>query len=110
MKSDLHGVPGQRIERLRDHYRTSLFDDVVPWWQKHSLDREYGGYYSLLERDGRPWATDKYMWMNGREIWMFSHLYNHHRRILLWLEAARLGQRLHPRNTPFSPTARCTSA
>ncbi len=80
-----------RAATLGEQYRASLFDDVVPWWMEHSLDPEYGGYYSLLERDGRPWATDKYMWMNGRQIWMLSHLYNTHAAQPPWLEAARLG-------------------
>jgi N-acylglucosamine 2-epimerase len=91
MKTELKGVPLQRIQRLCDHYGAALFDDIVPWWQKHSLDRECGGYYSCLERDGRPWATDKYLWMTGREIWMFSHLYNHHEKDPAWLDAARVG-------------------
>ncbi|MDD5704801.1 MAG: AGE family epimerase/isomerase [Kiritimatiellae bacterium] len=91
MKIDLSMLPTGRLEQLREQYRASLFDDVVPWWEKHSLDRECGGYYSLLERDGHVWATDKYMWMTGREIWMFSHLYNHHKNNPAWLDAARLG-------------------
>ena len=84
-------TPRERALELRDHYRTALFDDVVPWWMEHSIDREHGGYYSLLERDGRPWATDKYMWMNGRQLWLLSHLYNTQRQDPDWLEAARLG-------------------
>ena len=84
-------IPAQRAATLCEQYRASLFDDVVPWWMNHSLDRECGGYYSLLERDGRPWATDKYMWMNGRQVWMLSHLYNTHEQNPEWLDAARLG-------------------
>lgn len=80
-----------RLKRLRQQYYSSLFDDVVPWWERHSLDRECGGYYSLLERDGRVWANDKYMWMTGREIWTFSHLYNQYQRNPAWLDAAKLG-------------------
>ena len=85
-------TPVQRLHQLREHYHDALFNDIVPWWEKHSLDRQFGGYYSLLERDGRPWATDKYMWMNGRELWMFSHLFNHYQPNPGWLEAARLGK------------------
>ncbi|MFH1921199.1 MAG: AGE family epimerase/isomerase [Planctomycetota bacterium] len=84
-------IPGQRAAELREHYRAALLDDIVPWWMSHSLDRECGGYYSLLERDGRPWATDKYMWMNGRQVWLLSHLYNAHEQNPEWLDAARLG-------------------
>jgi len=84
-------IPGQRAAELREHYRAALFDDVVPWWMRHSLDREYGGYYSLLQRDGRTWGTDKYMWMTGRQVWLLSHLVNTHERNPEWLDAAALG-------------------
>ncbi|HSW46760.1 MAG TPA: AGE family epimerase/isomerase [Phycisphaerae bacterium] len=90
-KPDLSAVPRPRVEELCRQYRSALLDDVIPWWLKHSLDLEHGGYYSLLERDGRPWGTDKYMWMNGREVWMFSHLFNTLEARPEWLDAARLG-------------------
>jgi mannose/cellobiose epimerase-like protein (N-acyl-D-glucosamine 2-epimerase family) len=91
MRADLGKIPVQRLTQLREHYHEALFEDVVPWWEKHSFDRECGGYYSCLDCDGRPWSTDKYMWMTGREIWMFSHLYNCHKKNPAWLNAARLG-------------------
>ena len=84
-------IPVEQANGLREQYRAALFDDVIPWWLDHSLDRECGGYYSLLARDGRPWATDKYMWMNGRQVWMLSHLYNTHEQNPQWLDAATLG-------------------
>jgi N-acylglucosamine 2-epimerase len=84
-------INAERAAELREHYRKALFDDVVSWWMRHSVDRDKGGYYSLLERDGRPWATDKYMWMNGRQVWLLSHLYNEHEQNPEWLEAAVLG-------------------
>ena len=68
-----------------------MFDDVIPWWVKHSLDHECSGYYSHLERDGTPYSTDKYMWMVGRQMWMFSHIYNTHEQRPEWLEVDRLG-------------------
>ncbi|MEX0614100.1 MAG: AGE family epimerase/isomerase [Pirellulales bacterium] len=84
-------VLGSRAADLLEQYRVALFDDVVPWWEKHSIDRECGGYYSCLERDGQVYAGDKFMWMVGREIWMFSHLYNQHEPREEWLEYARHG-------------------
>ena len=84
-------VPMMRVGELREHYRRMMFNDVIPWWMKHSLDREHGGYYSHLGRDGLPYSTDKYMWMVARQVWMFSHIYNTHEQRPEWLEAARLG-------------------
>ena len=92
MNTARNRVPEERLRQLRTQYHDALFADVVPWWEKHSLDREHGGYFSLLERDGRTFGGDKYMWMNGRELWMFSHLHNHHRPDPAWLDAARLGK------------------
>ncbi|MBN2218445.1 MAG: AGE family epimerase/isomerase [Pirellulales bacterium] len=91
MSISCKNIPADQAARLCEHYRAALFDDVVPWWMEHSLDEAQGGYYSLLQRDGRPWATDKYMWMNGRQVWMLSHLHNTHHQNPEWLAAARLG-------------------
>lgn len=91
MKVALGNVSKERLLKIHHQYHVALLEDIVPWWEKHSLDRECGGYYSCLERDGRPWATDKYMWMTGREIWMFSRLYNAYEQKSRWLDAARWG-------------------
>jgi len=71
--------------------RTELLDSVVPFWLANSLDREYGGYLHHLDRDGSVYCTDKMMWMEHREVWMFSRLYNRLERRAEWLDAARLG-------------------
>ena len=84
-------IPQKRVAELREHYRSAMFDDVIPWWMKYSLDREHGGYYSHLAQDGKPFTTDKYTWMNGRQIWMLTYLFNTHEQRPEWLDAARLG-------------------
>jgi mannose/cellobiose epimerase-like protein (N-acyl-D-glucosamine 2-epimerase family) len=45
--------------KLRDHHRSALFDDIVPWWEKHSVDLKNGGYLTRLERDGYAYSEDK---------------------------------------------------
>ncbi len=84
-------IPEDQRTILRDHYHDALFNDIVPWWEKHSIDKEYGGYLTRLGRDGKPYSYDKDMWMTGREIWMFSHLYNNHKKELKWKEYAKHG-------------------
>jgi N-acylglucosamine 2-epimerase len=69
-------IPALRAEQLCERYRSALLDDVVPWWERNIFDRECGSFYSCLERDGRPYAGDKFMWMNARAVWMFGHLPN----------------------------------
>lgn len=82
----------ERIEELANFYKRALLDDVVPFWLNHSLDREYGGYLHFLDRDGTIFGTDKSIWMEGRETWLFSRLYNSVEQKKEWLDAAKLGR------------------
>jgi len=79
--------------QLQTLYRGALLDDVVPFWLRHSLDREFGGYLTCLDRDGSLYGTDKAIWLQGRETWLFGKLYNVLEPRAEWLEAARLGYR-----------------
>ncbi|MBI1788133.1 MAG: AGE family epimerase/isomerase [Acidobacteria bacterium] len=71
-------------------YRHNLLESVVPFWMRHSLDHEMGGYFTCLDRDGTVYDTRKYVWMQGRAVWMFSRLYNQLERRQEWLDAATL--------------------
>ncbi len=73
-----------------ERYRTELLDRVIPFWLRHSLDREHGGYFTCLTREGNVYDTRKYLWLQGRAVWMFSKLYNELEPRAEWLDAARL--------------------
>jgi len=79
------------LDPFAARYRQDLFESVIPFWMKHSLDREHGGYFTCLDRDGSVFDDRKYMWLNGRQVWMFSRLYNSVEKRPAWLDAARLG-------------------
>ena len=72
-------------------YRADLLESVIPFWLRHSLDREHGGYFTGLDRDGSVYDTRKYVWLQGRAIWMFSRLYNQLEPRPEFLDAAKLG-------------------
>ncbi len=74
-----------------ERYRQDLTESVIPFWLKYSLDRECGGYFTCLNRDGSVFDPRKYMWLQGRAIWMFSRLYNTWERKQEYLDAAALG-------------------
>ena len=80
-----------RFQALREQYRSALLDDVIPFWMQHSLDPEHGGYFTCLDRDGSVYDTDKFVWLQARQVWMFSMLYNRLEQRPEWLETARLG-------------------
>ncbi len=84
-------MKAQRINELRKHYQNCLLDDVIPFWLRHSLDHEHGGYLNCLDRDGSVFNTDKAMWLQCRAIWLFSKLYNTLEPRDAWLDAAKCG-------------------
>ncbi len=79
-------------------YRRALLDDVIPFWEKHSIDRECGGYFTCLRRDGTVFDTDKFVWLQARQVWTFSMMYNRCEPRPAWLEVARHGAEFLLRN------------
>ncbi len=81
----------KRFSERAQQCRRALLDDVVPFWEKHSLDHECGGYFSCLDRDGSVYDTDKFVWLLARQTWTFSMLYSRVERRDSWLQIARNG-------------------
>lgn len=79
------------FKKLAGQYRTALFDNVIPFWLNHSVDKEMGGYFTCLDREGKVFDTDKFVWLQGREVWMFSSLCNKVEKRTEWLEMALHG-------------------
>ena len=79
------------FQKLAGKYKSELLDSVLPFWLEHSQDKQYGGYFPCLERDGSVYDTDKFIWLQGREVWLFSMLYNKVEKRPEWLECALQG-------------------
>ena len=58
---------------------------------KHSVDRQAGGFFSCLERDGSVYSTDKAVWITGRATWLYATLHRLVEPRPVWLELARHG-------------------
>lgn len=80
-----------QLTRLRNLYRDGLLDDVVPFWSRHSIDREFGGFITSLDREGRIIDTDKAIWPQGRMAWLFATLYSTVEPRDEWLSFAHSG-------------------
>src|SRR5438046_44904 len=76
------------IDDCRRLYRSTLLEDVVPFWLRHGIDRQFGGIGNMLDDGGNPTGTDKYIWSQGRALWTFSALYNRIERRSEWLAFA----------------------
>ena len=72
-------------------YHESLLNNVIPFWMKNSIDSENGGYFTCLDRKGKVYDTDKFMWLQCRQVWTFSMLYNQLEQKQDWLDVAIQG-------------------
>jgi N-acylglucosamine 2-epimerase len=79
------------VKHLTKLYRDELLDNVVPFWLTRSQDSQFGGYFTCLDRAGNVFDTDKFVWLQGREVWLFSMLYNSLEKNPEWLKCAKQG-------------------
>ena len=79
------------FKQISSRYKRELLENCLPFWLEHSQDKEYGGYFSCLNRDGSVYDTDKFIWLQGREVWMFAMLYNNVEKNRQWLDCAIQG-------------------
>ncbi|MFA7043579.1 MAG: AGE family epimerase/isomerase [Bacteroidales bacterium] len=79
------------FKKLEIQYRDELLKNVIPFWLDNSQDKVYGGYFSCLDRKGDVFDTDKFIWLQGREVWLFSMLYNKVEKRQEWLDCAVQG-------------------
>ena len=81
---------GAEIKQLTAQYKNELLHNIIPFWLKNSEDTE-GGYFTCLNQDGSVFDTDKFMWLQGRQVWMLSMLYNNVEKRQQWLDFALHG-------------------
>jgi N-acylglucosamine 2-epimerase len=79
------------IQTYAQQYRDALLNDVLPFWQQHSPDQQYGGFFTCLDRHGNVYDTDKFIWLQARQVWTFSMLYNRLEQRPDWLTLAQHG-------------------
>lgn len=69
-------------------YQSNLLEKVIPFWENYSVDKENGGYFTCLNRNGDVYDTDKFIWLQCRQVWTFSMLYLKVEKRKEWLEMA----------------------
>ena len=83
----------RRIEELVALHRDGLLNDTIPFWMRHTIDREHGGFLNCLDHDGTPFSTDKPVWVLGRFTWLMARLYNDVEKRQEWLDTSLHGIR-----------------
>lgn len=77
-------IPFARVRRW-------MFEEALPFWAEHGIDRAYGGFLEELTFDGQPTGVDfKRVRVTCRQLYAFSHA-----AILGWDEGRALSDRAY---------------
>ena len=58
------------VEEL-NFYKETISKDLdrtMKFWLDHSHDDEFGGFFNCLGKDGKVFDTNKYVWLQGRQV------------------------------------------
>ncbi len=81
----------RKVEEYIRYYTNHISNDIMPFWDARCIDREYGGYLTCFDRMGRLTDDKKYIWFQGRQLYIYALLYNEFERKKQWLENAEHG-------------------
>jgi N-acylglucosamine 2-epimerase len=81
-------ISGMAPGELAGDYRDRIFNSYLPFWERGGYDSKKGGFMCELFDDGRVQDDEKYIWYQGRGIWVYSYLYNNFGRERRFLEIA----------------------
>lgn len=55
---------------------TRLTNEILPFWLEHGMDRDEGGVFACFDGiTGERVADHKFLWVQGRMLWLFSRIY-----------------------------------
>lgn len=77
------------IKAWAESYKKDLTENIMPFWMEYGLDRENGGVYTCVNRDGSLMDTTKSVWFQGRFAFICSFAYNNVEKNQEWLDAAK---------------------
>ena len=70
-------------------YKDDIINNIMPFWMKYGLDREHGGVYTCVNRDGSLMDTTKSVWFQGRFGFIAAYAYNNIEKNPQWLAASK---------------------
>ncbi len=82
-------IAGLTPKQHREELWGRLFDEYLPFWDHGGYDEKYGGFICNLDENGVPVDDQKFIWYQGRGIWVYAFLYNNIKKDPKYLEIAR---------------------
>ena len=80
-----------KTKQYAQYYRDHLLNDIMPFWDQRCMDTEHGGFQISFDRAGNPTDTDKYIWFQARQTYIYGLLYNQIAQREDWLRMAKWG-------------------
>lgn len=77
------------IKEWQESYKKDFVNNIMPFWLKYGLDKENGGVYTCLNRDGSLIDTTKSVWFQGRFGFVAAFAYNNIEKNEEWLAASK---------------------
>lgn len=78
------------IKALKEEIEKEWFENIAPFWLKHSLDKKHGGFYGLVSKDLiADEKAEKGIILNSRILWTFSKAYSIYKRDEYFVTAKR---------------------
>lgn len=77
-----------KLVQIREWIRSEL-ECCADFWLKNGMDKEHGGVYTCLDREGKIFSTDKSVWMQGRCGWIYAWLCHAYGVKEEWLAASK---------------------
>ncbi len=82
-------IPRALIQSFRVKIEAELTGNILPFWLRHSVDNEQGGFWGTIENDLRIRRdSEKGIILNSRILWAFSRIFRTYREDVQ-LEMAR---------------------
>ena len=64
------------IETFQKRVKSELYENIIPFWQKHTVDNEFGGFAGQVGRDLKiDKHANKGLILNARILWTFAAMY-----------------------------------
>jgi N-acylglucosamine 2-epimerase len=81
------------LSSYANQYKQELLQNILPFWLNYSKDEINGGYFTCLDRTGKVYDTDKFIWLQV-VVWCFSYMYTQIEAKAEWLEMVNSRSRL----------------
>ncbi|NMA65656.1 MAG: hypothetical protein GX957_05365, partial [Clostridiaceae bacterium] len=85
---ELNKATAEKFEQI---YNSQLYE-IMEEWAEHSVDEEYGGYLTNFDENWNLTGTQKNIWAQARQTYMFSAMYSNIDQDERWLKIAKTGR------------------